>query len=160
MRRLLDRRAAAASRPSRRRRPRRCVTDVLVHADTGVGRAAGRGRPPPPRRRDRRREQHRVCRSATTQGRTWTLVDLPNQGDNTTTVDAAGTYAYTSLDGEVRGVEGPGPHLDVGGQLGRVAGGDRGPAPGSTVVPFRFLGCNAPLPLGPVDPISTDRAST
>jgi hypothetical protein len=81
----------------------------------------------------------------------WSHVDLPNQGDNATTVDAAGTYAYTSLDGEVFTSRDRGRSWQaVGNWVGSlaVAWWQVG---GSTKLAFRFLGCNAPAPTGPVD---------
>jgi hypothetical protein len=84
----------------------------------------------------------------------WTHVDLPNQGDNTLTVDAAGTYAYTSLDGEVLVSKDRGrTWASAGNWVGSLASAWYG-VPEGRGFPFRFLGCNAPRPLGPVDPIS------
>lgn len=85
-------------------------------------------------------------------GRTWRQVALPNQGDNTTTVDAAGVFAYTSLDGTVHTSRDRGVTWEpVGNWVGSLAA--LWSEVGVDGVPFRFLGCNAPLPAGPVDPV-------
>ncbi|MCW2544616.1 MAG: hypothetical protein JWM40_2168, partial [Frankiales bacterium] len=128
------------------------VTDVLVHGDTGVGE--------PQLAVDPRHPGDVVVGENNTgvsvshdAGRTWTRVDLPNQGDNTTTIDAAGSYAYTSLDGDLQVSKDQGrTWASAGNWVGSLAA--LWTSAGIDAVPFRFLGCNAPLPFGPVDPLS------
>ena len=127
------------------------VTDVLVHADTGVGE--------PQLAVDPRHPDDVIVGENNTgvsvshdRGRTWKHVPIPNQGDNTTTIDAAGTYAYTSLDGDVQVSKDRGnTWASAGNWVGSLAALWSGT--GIEDVPFRFLGCNAPAPAGPVDPI-------
>lgn len=127
------------------------VRDVLVRADTGAGE--------PQLAIDPRHPQDVVVglnnlgvSVSHDAGRRWTHVSLPNQGDNTTTIDAAGTYAYTSLDGEVITSRDRGrTWSSVGNWVGSLAASWYAVG-GSTTLPFRFLGCNAPRPTGPVEP--------
>jgi hypothetical protein len=128
------------------------VTDVLVHENTGVGE--------PQVALDPRHPSDVVVGENNTgvsvshdMGATWKQVALPNQGDNTLTIDAAGTYAYTSLDGDVQVSADRGETWrSAGNWVGSLAALWSGT--GVHDVPFRFLGCNAPLPLGPVDPVN------
>jgi hypothetical protein len=127
------------------------VTDVLVHGNTGVGE--------PQVAVDPRHPGDVVVGENNTgvsvshdRGRTWKQVAIPNQGDNTTTVDAAGSYAYTSLDGDVQVSRDRGNTWhSAGNWVGSLAALWSGT--GMHDVPFRFVGCNAPLPAGPVDPV-------
>lgn len=128
------------------------VTDVLVHADTGVGEPQVAVDPRYPHDVVVGENNTGVSVSHDS-GRTWKQVALPNQGDNTTTVDAAGTYAYTSLDGDVQVSTDRGDTWSSAGNwVGSLAALWSGT--GIEDVPFRFLGCNAPLPAGPVDPVN------
>jgi hypothetical protein len=128
------------------------VTDVLVHGNTGVGEpqvALDPGHPA-----DVVVGENNTGVSVShDRGATWKQVALPNQGDNTLTIDAAGTYAYTSLDGDVQVSADRG---DTWRSAGNWVGSLAALWSGTRVhdVPFRFLGCNAPLPLGPVDPVN------
>jgi hypothetical protein len=132
--------------------PRPTVVDSLVHANTGVGE--------PQVTLDPRHASDVVVGENNTgvsvshdRGRTWTHVAIPNQGDNTTTVDATGAYAYTSLDGAVFVSRDRGRTWEnVGNWVGALAG--LWSSSGVGTLPFRFLGCNAPMPLGPVDVLS------
>lgn len=131
------------------------VVDHLVHGGTGVGE--------PQLAVDPRHPADVVVGENNTgvsvshdAGRTWKQVGIRNQGDNTTTIDAAGTYAYTSLDGDVQVSRDRGESwTSVGNWVGALAGLWSDTADDSDLerVPFRFLGCNAPLPVGPVDPV-------
>jgi hypothetical protein len=126
------------------------VRDVLVKQDSGAGE--------PQVAVDRRHpldvvvgENNLGVSVSHDGGLHWTHVSLPNQGDNTTTVDAAGTYAYTSLDGEVMVSRDRGrTWTSAGNWVGDLAHAWYGLG-GSSKLAFRFLGCNAPTPAGPVD---------
>jgi hypothetical protein len=132
------------------------VVDTLVHTDTGVGE--------PELALDVRRPRDVVVGENNTgvsvshdAGRTWKQVSMPNQGDNATTVDAAGTYVYTSLDGDVQVSKDHGDHwASVGNWVGALSALWKDLAPDQLEggVPFRDLGCNAPIGLGPVDPVN------
>ena len=128
------------------------VTDVLVQQDSGAGEPQVAVDPRHPL--DVVVGENNLGVSVSHDGgRRWTHVDLPNQGDNTTTVDAAGTYAYTSLDGEVFTSKDRGRTWQaVGNWVGALAGA-WWQVGGSTKLAFRFLGCNAPAPVGPVNPV-------
>jgi hypothetical protein len=129
------------------------VRDVLVRSDTGAGE--------PQLAVDPRHPQDVVVGEnnlgvsvSHDRGLHWTHVSLPNQGDNTTTIDAAGVYAYTSLDGAVLTSRDRGrTWANVGNWVGSLAEAWYGVG-GSSQLPFRFLGCNAPRPTGPVDPVT------
>jgi len=129
------------------------VLDVLVESDTGAGEPQVAVDPRHPL--DVVVGENNLGVSVSHDGgRHWTHVSLPNQGDNATTIDAAGTYAYTSLDGEVMVSRDRGrTWTSAGNWVGDLAATTYGLA-GSTKLAFRFLGCNAPAPLGPVDPLS------
>jgi hypothetical protein len=129
--------------------------DRLVHADTGVGE--------PQLALDPRHPEDVVVGENNTgvsvshdHGRTWAQVAIPNQGDNTLAIDAAGTYAYTSLDGDVQLSSDRGRSWhSAGNWVGALSGLWSDLAPDELKgVPFRDLGCNAPLPIGPVDPLN------
>ena len=130
------------------------VFDTLVHGDTGVGEPQVAVDPRHPGDVVVGENNSGVSVSHDF-GRTWQQVDLRNQGDNTTTVDAAGTYAYTSLDGDVQVSRDRGrTWTSAGNWVGALAGLWAGTVSNDfRGVPFRFLGCNAPLPVGPVDPL-------
>ena len=130
------------------------VIDRLVHENTGVGE--------PELALDARHPGDVVVGENNTgvsvshdHGLTWRQVSIPNQGDNATTVDAAGTYVYTSLDGDVQVSKDRGDHwTSVGNWVGALSALWSGLAPGEIKgVPFRDLGCNAPVPAGPVEPL-------
>jgi len=129
------------------------VRDVLVRADTGAGEPQIAIDPRNPS--DVVIGENNLGVSVSHDaGRRWTHVDLPNQGDNTLTIDAAGTYAYTSLDGEVMVSKDRGrTWASVGNWVGDLARTWYGVA-GGTKLAFRFLGCNAPRPAGPVEPVA------
>ena len=127
------------------------VVDRLVQADTGSGEPQLAVDPRHPNDVVVGKNDHGLSVSHD-RGLTWTLVDIPNQGDNTTTIDAAGTYAYTSLDGDVQVSKDQGrTWSSAGNWVGSLAA--LWSSVGIDGVPFRFLGCNAPLPAGPVDPL-------
>jgi hypothetical protein len=127
------------------------VTDVLVHADTGVGEPQVAVNPRHPADVVVGENNTGVSVSRD-RGATWKQVAIPNQGDNTLAIDAAGTYAYTSLDGDVQVSKDRGSTwTSAGNWVGSLAALWSGT--GAQDVPFRFLGCNAPLPFGPVDPV-------
>ncbi|MDT4893667.1 MAG: hypothetical protein QOE97_2702 [Pseudonocardiales bacterium] len=127
------------------------VIDVLVHGNTGVGE--------PQVAVDARHpadvvvgENNSGVSVSHDHGRTWKQIPIPNQGDNTLAIDAAGTYAYTSLDGDLQVSKDRGNSwASAGNWVGSLAALWSGS--GAQDVPFRFLGCNAPLPFGPVDPV-------
>jgi hypothetical protein len=130
------------------------VVDRLVHGNTGVGE--------PQVAVDLRHPGDIVIGENNTgvsvshdSGRTWKQVSIPNQGDNTLTIDAAGTYAYTSLDGDVQVSKDRGTTWSSAGNwVGSLAAlWSSTASDGMKGLPFRFLGCNAPLPAGPVDPV-------
>jgi hypothetical protein len=130
------------------------VTDRLVHENVGTGepQLAVDPRHPADVVIGENNSGVNVSHDA---GQTWTHVAIANQGDNATTVDAAGTYAYTSLDGDVqvskdRGVT----WTSRGNWVGALSGLWSGLAPDVVKgIPFRDLGCNAPAPAGPVNPL-------
>jgi hypothetical protein len=131
------------------------VVDRLVHADTGVGE--------PEIAVDPRHPGDVVVGENNTgvsvshdRGLTWKQVAIANQGDNATTIDAAGHYVYTSLDGDVQVSTDRGDHWrSVGNWVGALSALWSGLAPEEAKgVPFRDLGCNAPVPAGPVDPLN------
>ena len=127
------------------------VVDRLVQENTGSGEPQVAVDPRHPADVVVGKNDHGISVSHD-RGLTWSLVDIPNQGDNTTTIDAAGTYAYTTLDGDVQVSKDQGRHWSSSGNwVGSLAG--LWSSLGVNGVPFRFLGCNAPIPAGPVDPI-------
>jgi len=129
------------------------VRDVLVRGDTGTGEPQVAVDPRHPL--DVVVGENNLGVSVSHDGGLhWTHVAIPNQGDNTTTIDAAGTYAYTSLDGEVVVSRDRGRTWAPGGNWVGSLAATWAHAGGSTGFPFRFLGCNAPTPAGPVEPAS------
>jgi hypothetical protein len=88
-------------------------------------------------------------------GRTWTFTSLPNQGDSVLTVDVAGHFYYSSLSGDVQESVDHGDHwTSVGNWVGALAAQAEKVLPDELKGPssFRFVGCNAPSPFGPVSP--------
>lgn len=131
------------------------TSDRLVHAATGVGEPEVAVDPHHPL--DIVIGENNTGVSVSHDGgRTWAQVSLPNQGDNALTVDAAGSYFYTSLDGDVERSDDRGAHWrSVGNWVGALSGvWSRQAPPSLKGVPFRDLGCNGPAPTGPVAPAS------
>ena len=131
------------------------VLDVLVHGNTGVGE--------PQVVIDPRHpgdvvigENNSGVSVSHDHGHTWKQVAIPNQGDNTTAIDAAGTYAYTSLDGDLQVSKDRGDTWrSAGNWVGALSALWSATAPaGLKGIPFRDLGCNAPMPFGPVDAVN------
>lgn len=142
-----------ASVATARSAPAPSVRDVLVRADTGAGEPQVALDPRHPGDVVVGLNNLGVSVSHDA-GLHWTHVDLPNQGDNALTIDAAGRYAYTSLDGEVMVSTDRGrTWSSAGNWVGDLAHAWYGVA-GGTKLAFRFLGCNAPRPAGPVDPVA------
>jgi hypothetical protein len=92
-------------------------------------------------------------------GLTFKQHNLSNPGDNVLAVEPDGTFAYSSLDGQVHVSNDGGDHwTTVGNWVGEVAAQTQvlAPIPGGMTV-SRWAGCDSPKPVGPDAALPTDQ---